>query len=201
MAWDKLADMKAIQETMGSLKKNGINSMFVDSGEDALKEVKKLIPMGREVFTMNSQTLIKTKIVDAIDDSEDYISIRKRLSSMSKDNEMEMKKEGAAPVWTVGSCHALTRDGKIMVASYTGSQMAAYVYGAGHVIFVVGAQKIVRNMDEGFKRINEYVVPLEDKRVKSTGGAGSAANKLLVINREIKADRITVIIVGEVLGF
>ena len=70
------------------------------------------------------------------------------------------------------------------------------------VIFVAGAQKIVKNLDQGFKRIYEYVLPLESERAKKAYGIpGSAVNKILVVNKEIQPDRINLIIVNEVLGF
>ena len=95
----------------------------------------------------------------------------------------------------------MTEDGKILVASKTGSQMAAYVYGASHVIFVAGAQKIVKDLDEGIRRIYEHSLPLEEKRAMKAYDVGSEVNKMLIINKEIQKGRIKMILVNEVLGF
>ncbi len=98
--------------------------------------------------------------------------------------------------------HAVTEDGKVLIASNSGSQLPAYAYGSGHVIWVVGAQKIVKNLDEGIKRIYEHSLPLESERArKAYGVPGSAVNKLLIINKEIIPGRITMILTKEKLGF
>jgi hypothetical protein len=115
---------------------------------------------------------------------------------------LEMQKLGAAPEWTIGSVHAITEDGQVVIASNTGSQLAAYAYGSPHVILVVGAQKIVNNLDDAMKRIYEYVLPLESERLrKAIGAPRSNVSKLLIINKEITVGRLTVIFVEEKLGF
>jgi len=101
----------------------------------------------------------------------------------------------------LGSANALVKDGTIMIASMTGSQMPYYAYSSENVIFVIGSQKIVKSFDEGLRRIEEYVVPLEDARVKSEGGKGTSFNKLLIIRKEFIPNRIKVIITKEKLGF
>jgi len=72
-----------------------------------------------------------------------------------------------------------------------------------HVIWVVGTQKIVKNVDEGMKRIYEYVLPLESVRLNKAYNisTGSFVSKLLILNREIVPGRITIILVKEKLGF
>jgi hypothetical protein len=89
----------------------------------------------------------------------------------------------------------------VLIASNTGSQLPAYVYGARHVIWVVGTQKIVKDVSEGMQRIWEYCLPLEDERAREAYGVGSAVNKLLIIHGEVRPNRITVIFVKAVLGF
>jgi len=101
----------------------------------------------------------------------------------------------------VGSIHALTENGHLLIASQSGSQLSSEAYAGGKIIFIVGSQKIVKDMDEGFKRIYEYCLPLEDERARKAYGVRSAVNKILIINKEIAPERITVIIVKEKLGF
>jgi hypothetical protein len=82
-----------------------------------------------------------------------------------------------------------------------GGQLGPYASGAGRVILVVGTQKIVSDLDEGLRRIQEYAFPLEDARAQAAYGVHSGVNKVLIINREINPGRITVVLVDEVLGF
>ena len=113
----------------------------------------------------------------------------------------EIRRLGAAPDVMLGSVHAVTETGSLVVASMSGSQLGPYVSGAGRVILVVGAQKVVADLEEGLRRIEEYVLPLEDARAQAAYGVSSGVNKVLVINREFMPGRITVVIVDEVLGF
>ncbi len=114
-----------------------------------------------------------------------------------------MQKLGAAPEYVIGSVHTVTEDGHVLIiASASGSQLPAYVYAAEHVIWVVGTQKIVKNIEEGMKRIYKYVLPLESARAhKAYGVPGSSVNKLLIVNKEPVPNRITIILVQQPLGF
>ncbi len=201
--WTRIPEESIIKETVEALKANGIESLIVENGEKAKEKVLELIPEGSEVMTMTSMTLESIGIPTIINESGKYNSIRSKLNSLDRATQsLEMQKLGAAPEYVVGSVHAVTEDGKILIASFTGSQLPAYAYGSSHVIWVIGAQKIVKNFDEGLKRIYEHVLLLESERVKKINMMPkSAVNKLLVINKEFKQNRITLIIVKRVLGF
>lgn len=200
--WSQLASKEVIDKTIKALKANGIDAKFVKSGEEAKKEVIFLLPQGAEVMTMSSTTLQTLGLTDGIDRSAKFNAVKPRLMRMDKKTQgLEMQKIGAAPQYAIGSVHAITEDGHVLIASNSGSQLPAYSFGSAHVIWVVGAQKIVKNVSEGMKRIYEYVLPLEDERAKKAYGVGSAVNKLLIINKEVKPDRLIVILVNEKLGF
>ena len=201
--YDQLASSEQIEATIAALQANGINGLVVESGEEAKKKVLELLPEGTEVMTMTSVTLDTLGIAQEINESGKYDSVRVKLNAMNRETQgSEMQKLGAAPDWTVGSVHAVTEDGKVLIASNTGSQLPAYAYGAGHVVWVVGAQKIVKDVEAGLKRIYHYVLPLEAERAKKAYGApGSFVSKLLVINRENIENRITIIFIKEVIGY
>lgn len=202
--WNKLASKESVDKTIESLKANGIAAKFVETGEDVKKEVLTLIPDGAEVMTMTSVTLDSIGLPKELNESGKYNSVRNKLNFMDRATQgSEMQKLGAAPEWTIGSIHAVTEEGNVLIASNTGSQLPAYVSGSPHVIWVVGTQKIVKNTENGIKRIYEYVLPLESVRVNKAYNiiSGSFVSKLLIINREIKPNRLSIIFVGEVLGF
>lgn len=155
-----------------------------------------------EVMTMTSVTLDTIGLREELNDSENFDSVRNKLKSINRETQSaQMQKIGAAPEWAVGSIHAVTENGEILVASHTGSQLAAYAYGARHVIWIVGRQKIVKNRDEALKRIYEYALPLENIRAQKAYGTGSDVNKLLLINKEVNPHRLTIVFVNEKLGF
>ena len=202
--WNRLADRQTIDKTIEALKANGIDARFVETGEDAKKEILNLIPEGAEVFNETSVTLDAIGILKEINESGKYASVRNKLNSMDRKTQgVEMQKLGAGPQWAIGSVHAVTEDGHLLIASNTGSQLSAYASGASNVIWVVGIQKIVKDDTQALKRIYEYVLPLESERANKAYNitTGSNVSKLLIINKEVNPGRLTVILVGEKLGF
>ncbi len=202
-SWETPATKKIIEKTMETLNKKGVTTYFVENRKEAKNKVFEILPKNAEVMDMTSVTLEKTGIAKEIQESGRYKSVRNKLNSMNKDIDgREMQRIGAAPEYVVGSVHAVTEEGDILIASATGSQLPAYAYGSGHVIWVVGVQKIVRDVDQAMKRIHEHSLPLESERArKAYGVPGSAVNKLLIIHNEAQQGRITIIFVNEVLGF
>ncbi len=202
--FDQLANKESVDKTIEVLKANGINAKFVATGEEAKKEVLSILPEGAEVMTMSSVTIDSLEISKEVQESGKYNSVKNKLNKMDRETQsLEMLKIGSAPEWSVGSVHAVTEDGHVLIASNTGSQLPAYAGGAAHVIWVVGTQKIVKSVDEGIKRIDEYILNLESARLSKAYGKELKSNpsKLLIVKKEVKPGRITVIFVGEKLGF
>lgn len=200
--FSQLASDQEIQQATAALNQHGILTELTSSGKEARQVVLELIPSGAEVLTMTSVTLDTIGVSAEINDSGRYNSVRKKLRSMNPTTDRrEMARIGSAADWSIGSVHAVTLDGQLLIASRTGSQMAAAVHGAAHVIFVVGAQKVVADQAEGMQRIYNHSFPLEDERALKAYGEHSSVNKLLIINQETIPHRITVIMVKEKLGF
>jgi hypothetical protein len=113
----------------------------------------------------------------------------------------QMRELGARPACIIGSVHAVTEDGVVMVASMSGSQLGPYASGAAKVVWVVCAQKIVKNIEQGFERIEHYSLPREDERMRSLYGIGSTIGKILIVKREAAPGRSNLILLNEVIGF
>jgi len=200
--WGTRADDVRVKRTMAALKANGITVLRASGAAAAKRMVLDLIPDASLVHQGASQTLDLLGITYEIETSGRYAALRPRIWSMDRETEAhEIRRLGAAPDVMLGSVHAVTETGSLLAASMSGSQLGPYASGAGRVIFVVGTQKIVPDLDEGLLRINEYAYRLEDARAQAAYGVRSAVNKVLVINREITPGRITVVLVDEVLGF
>jgi hypothetical protein len=203
MAWDTLPSRDVIDRTVSALVEHGINASFVETGEAAREKVLAFIPEGDEVMNMTSMTLTALGLDKLILESGRYVATRNKFSKMDpKKDKLEMQRLGAAPPWSIGSAHAVTEDGSVMWASNTGSQLAAHASGAMKVLLVVGAHKIVKDRDEGFRRLYEWCLPHETERALKAYGPGTTTkvNKVLIINGEKIAGRITLILVNEVLG-
>lgn len=197
-----MATEDQIQKTVASLTANGFVVAVTSTSDEAKKKIFEILPKGAEVLTMTSVTLDTIGLTSEINDSGAYVSLRKKIMALDRNTQgKEMAIIGAAPDWSIGSAHAVTEDGQLLIASATGSQLPAESYGAGNVIFVVGIQKIVSTLEDGIKRIYEYSLPLENVRAQKAYGMQSSVNKILIINREFRPERIHVIFVKENLGF
>jgi hypothetical protein len=201
-----LASDESIEKAVQALSANGIEAFVVETGAEALKKTQELVPEGSEVLTAGSVTLDEVGVAKLVNESGKYDSIKSRFSKLDQKTQgREMRKLGAGPDFVIGSVHAATETGSLLIASLTGSQLPAYAYGAGKVVWIVSTKKIVKDVDEGFKRLNEYVVPLESGRARKAYGLPDSFNsypsKVLVFNREIQPGRAKVIFVKQDLGF
>jgi hypothetical protein len=196
------ADDARVQRATAALEANGITVLRAANAAEAQRAVLDLIPEGSQVHHGASESLDVSGITHEIETSGRYEPLRPHIWSMDRETQAdEIRRLSAAPDVMLGSVHAVTENGSLLAASMGGSQLGPYVTGAGRVILVVGTQKIVSDLEEGLSRINEYSFPLEDARAQAAYGIHSAVNKILIINREIIPDRITVVFVDEVLGF
>ena len=198
----KLASDEQIERTVEALEANGIHAVVAENGEEAKRIFFELVPEGAEVFLGASVTLETIGVKDVIDKSGKYEAIRPKMFAMNRETQArEIRKLGGAPDYAAGSVHAVTEAGQVLIASNTGSQLGPYSSGAGKVIWVVGAQKLVKDLDEGMRRIYEYDLPLEIEHMRQLYNMGTNVNKVLIVNREIRPNRITMIIVKEELGY
>ena len=191
-----------VRRIAAALEANGMTVLRAADSAEAKRIVLGLIPDGSQVHHGASQTLEVTGIIDELESSGRYDPVRPRMLSMDRKTQAnEIRRLGAAPDIMLGSVQAVTESGSLVTASMSGSQLGAYAAGAGRVILVVGTQKIVSDLDEGLRRIEEYSYPLEDARAQAAYGVHTGVSKVLIINREITPGRVTVVLVDEVLGF
>jgi L-lactate utilization protein LutC len=197
-----VASDERIEKTAKALEANGIHALIAKTGAEAKKMFFELVPEGAEVYLGSSVTLEQLGIKEEVDKSGKYEALRPKMQAMNRETQWrEIRKLGGTPDYAGGSVHAVTEDGRVVIASKTGSQLGPYASGAGKVIWVVGAQKIVKTLDEAMRRLEEYCVPKEEVHMQELYKTGTGLNKVLIVNREFKPDRITMIIVKEELGF
>jgi hypothetical protein len=197
-----VASRERIDAVAAALERNGIRATVAADGADARETVHSLLPDGAGVYNNTSRTLETIGVSDDIERSGRYQALRLRLYQMDREMQRdEMRTIAASPEYVVGSAHAVTDDGSLMIASASGSQLGPIVSGASHVILVIGGQKIVPDIPTGFRRIREYCFPLEDARARHAYGVASGVNNVLIINRVVAAGRIHAILVPELLGF
>jgi hypothetical protein len=183
------------------LRSHRIEAIVVDTGDQARAAVLGLIPEGAEVHSGKSRTLEDVGLYSELVESGRYDALRPRLSKMDRATQgTEMRKLVAAPEYMLGSVAAITEDGALVAASGTGSQLGTYAAGAGHLILIVGSQKIVPNLDAALRRINDVVFPFEDAQVFERLKVHTILAKVLIIYGEWTPGRTTVVLVREPVG-
>lgn len=174
---------------------------MVDSGEDARRLVVELVPEGAEVHSGKSKTLQDLGLFEEFFESGRYESVRGRYMKMDRQTQgREIRKLTTAPDYMLGSVQAVTEGGDLVVASASASQLGPYASGAGRLILVVGSQKIVRDLEQAMRRIEQKVFRYEDALVRERMNISTFIGKLLIIRREWIDGRVTVILVREAVG-
>ena len=193
-----------IELAAAGLRAKGYAVHVVEDGEAARRLILDLLPEGAEVGQGASTTLEQMGLSHELEESGRFDAVRKTTRSMdhsSPEGIRAMRKLGVGPDWYVNSAHAVTLDGTIVVASNTGSQLAPLSFGAGEVIFAISSQKIVRDLDTAIRRLEEHVLPLESNRMQGIYGIDSEIKKVLIIHKEFRPGRFTVVLIKEPLGF
>ena len=196
-----LPDEHALQATVVALEEHGFSVEVVSDLDAARQAVLNRIPEGSSVMSNTSVTLAETGIADAINDGSQWESARNKMFALDFATQaQEMKAIGGQPDYALGSVHAVTREGTLVIASASGSQLASYAWGAANVIFVVGVQKLVPTLAEAHERIYQHSLPLEDVRAQAAYGQHSQVGKILEIHQELPG-RIHVVLIRQSVGF
>jgi hypothetical protein len=192
---------ETIASTVVALEEHGFSVEVVGSLDAAREAVLARIPHGSSVMTNTSVTLQETGIADAINDGGPYESARNKMFALDFATQaQEMKAISGQPDYALGSVHAVTRDGTLVIASASGSQLASYAWGAASVIFVVGVQKLVPTLQAAHERIYQHSLRLEDARAQAAYGQHSQVGKALEIHQELPG-RIHIVLIRELVGF
>ncbi|MER6465950.1 LUD domain-containing protein [Streptomyces sp. NPDC001228] len=185
-----------------ALAAHGFAVEILDDAAAARRRVRELIPEGASVLTAASETLRLSGIDDDVNTGGRYRAVRPRVLAMDRTTDAdEIRRLAACPDVIVGSVAAVTETGSLVVASGSGSQLPGYAGGAGRAIWVVGAQKLVPDLDTALRRVHEHCLPLETARTLRAYGRPSAVNRLLVLNGEHVAGRGSVLLIREAIGY
>jgi hypothetical protein len=191
-----------LERTAAALTARGFTVEILDDAAAARTRIGELIPDGASVLTAASETLRLSGIDADLNDSGRYDAIRPRALRMDRATQMdEIRRMIAGPDVAVGSVTAVTETGSLVVASASGSQLPGFAGGAARAIWVIGAQKVVPDLDAALRRLDEHCLPLETERALKVYGVPSAVNRLLVLNAEPHPDRGFVLLLRTAIGF
>lgn len=177
--------------------------MFARDRREALTTVLRMIPKGALVAHGTSTTLVEIGFVDLLkrpDSGYRYLNAEWQVEKDAAKRARLRARLSVESEYYLGGVQAICETGEVLGADASGSRQAFYTYGPPHVIWVAGVNKLVADADAGVRRVREVALPLEDKRIRSAGGGGSFVGKLVFYERE-RPGRITLVLVGETLGF
>ena len=196
---------ETITKTLDALKEHNFDAFVVNTKEDALAKVKELIPAGVSVMNGASETLAQIGYIEYLKSgAHGWKNLHEIiLAETDAAKQATLRKQSVLSDYYVGSVHALSETGELVIASNTGSQLPHLVFTSQNVILVVGAQKITTTLADALKRIDEVVVPLEDVRMKGVYGFGTTHAKTVILHKEnpMMGRKVCVIVVKEHLGF
>jgi L-lactate utilization protein LutC len=205
MNYDELASKESVDSTVKALEEKGYSVFAVENGPEALAKIKELIPEKASVVNGTSKTLEQIGYLDFLkSDKTGWNNLLAKVTAESDPQKRRvLRRQATISDYYLGSVHALTEDGQMVIASNTGSQMPSITFNSSNLIFVLSTKKIVPSLDEAMKRLEEHVFPLEDKHMKDMGAPGTMLSKVLIFKREnpMLGRKVNIILVSQNLGF
>jgi hypothetical protein len=201
---------KRIQETIHAIDKNNMEGIYAQDREEALNEILKRIPPNATVSHGGSCTLQEVGINEILSKGQ-YRYLRREIATNEEEEHDIQIKSFSSDVYLT-SVNAITTAGELIALDGFGNRVACLLFGPRKVLVVAGKNKIVDTLDDGIRRIKEYVAPIHAKRrgwdlpCTKTGRCVDCrdprriCNKLAILQYERDRERTTVILVGEDLG-
>ena len=196
------APAPSLERAAAALTAHGFTAEILNDAAAARARIRDLIPEGASVFTGASETLRLSGIDADINTSGRYQAIKPRVLAIDRATGADdIRRLLASPDVAVGSVHAVTETGSLVIASGSGSQLPGYAGGAARAIWIVGAQKVVPDLATALRRVEDHCLPLESARTQVAYGWPSAINRLLILHAEPHPGRGTVLLLRQTIGF
>jgi len=205
MIYNAIPSDNNVSKTADALRERGMEVFIVNDRSEALEKIKSLISVGASVMNGSSRTLEEIGFIDYLKSGKHgWKNLHEEiLAEKDPAKQMILRRQSVLSDYYLGSVHAVAQTGQLVIASNSGSQLPHIVFTSPNLIFVVGLQKLTPSLDAALSRVREYVLPLEDKRMKDVGMGGSAISKLLIFEREqaFMKRKVNIIFIKEKLGF
>ena len=201
--WNSIPTDEVVETTAKAIERRGIQVIIASNAGDALSVLRKVIPMGAEVMNGSSTTLIEIGYEDYISGNRSGWKLMHDIitAENNDDKRAELRRKSVASEYFVSGANALSQTGEIVACDATGSRVGAWPFAAGHLILVVGINKIVPSLEDALNRVRQYAYPLENARAKRAYGTPSIIGKCVILSHEKNEGRIILILVKEALGY
>ena len=198
--------------TCAALRKSGFEAQYVATGAEALELIAGFVKPGMKVGLGGSMSL------KAIGASEKVRALGAEIldhnaPGIDEERKLELRRAQLTCDVFLSSSNAVTLEGDIVNVDGGGNRVAALTFGPKKTVVVVGTNKIVRDLDEAFDRIETTASPMNNKRLErpnpcvKTGtcqdcqGETRICRVYQVLHRRPLYSDFTVIVVGEPLGY
>jgi len=180
------ASKEVLDATVLALTANNFLPEIVATKEEALARIKALIPQGASIMNGSSTTLQQIGFVDYLKEgAHGWNNLHAAvLAETDKEKQVALRKQSVVSDFYLGSVHALSQTGELVIASNSGSQLPHLAYTSPNLILVVSTKKITPSLATALERVESHVVPLEDARMKTAAGYGTMHAKTLILHKE-----------------
>jgi L-lactate utilization protein LutB len=201
--WNRIPSPDIVEKTVREIEKRGIKVILAPNGEEALSVLKKIIPPGAEVMNGSSTTLIEIGFEEYVSHGQSgWKLVHTSITTENDDRKRaELRRKSVTADYFLSSANAIASTGEIIACDASGSRVGAWPFAAGHLILVVGINKIVPTLEDGLNRIRNYAYRLENTRAMKAYGTPSVMGKCVILAQEKNEGRITLILVKEALGY
>jgi len=161
-----------IEQTLKSLRTNGFDAKFAESGIEAKGIILSSIREDAVVGAGDSATLRQIGVIEELERKGVKV-----LNAFTRELTMDSTKTAvrddisrqvfSCDVLLVGT-NALTIDGKLVNIDAVGNRVASMIFGPRKVFIVVGRNKIVKNVEEALHRIKNVIAPFHAKTKQFT---------------------------------
>ena len=198
-----------MEELINSFKDCGYDAHFVKTKEEAFELAKTYIKSGMSVGLGGSESVKEIGLLNYLLNKKDITLFNQYEDGISMDENIHRRRQGLVSDIFVTSTNAITKDGKLVNADGSGNRVAAFSYGPKNVLVIVGINKIVEDVESGFKRVMEVAAVKNIERINNKAiemgkepkhNLDNIANKFSWVKADDK-DRIIIILVGEELGY
>ena len=197
-----LVDDAALLRTVAALKARNIAAVVAENGDDAREKLIEMIPDGAEVFKSTSETLDTIGYSDYIRQTDRYKNLYMEIAAEpDRARQRELRRQASVAEYYVGSVHAIAETGEVIIASGSGSQLGAYVYGAKQVIWVAGVQKICPTLPDALARVRGFAVERHHQWAEASGRTAGPLGKLLIFENEQAENRVSLVLIKESVGW
>ena len=202
MEWNPIPSDETIERTTEALRQRNLQVFVVGDKTEALDKLKEVMPAGASVMTGSSTTLDQIGFTDyLVSGKHPYHNLKGGiLAEKDRQKQGELRRQSILADYYLGSVQAIAETGQVVNCDATGTRTGPYAYGPHNVIWVVGVNKVTKDLEQALRRMWEHCVPLEDQRMKSVCYPGTTLSRILIYERA-DLNRITLVLVKEKLGF